>query len=104
MTKRSSKLVRDRIPEIIRSSGSPCSVRELDEGEFKEALRAKLEEEVEELLSASTSQERVEEAADILEVLRAFVEMEGRSMQEVEALRQSKAEKRGAFEKRLLLL
>lgn len=98
------KLIRDEIPEIIRSQGSKCTVRELNETEFVKALRAKLHEEVEEFLNAATSKEKLEEAADILEVLKALVESEGGSMQEVEEIRQRKAKDRGAFDRRLLLL
>ena len=79
-------------------------MRELTEDEFIEALRTKLREELDEFFVAETNDERVEEAADILEVLYTLLDIEGRSMQEVEAIRISKAKSRGAFEKRLFLL
>jgi predicted house-cleaning noncanonical NTP pyrophosphatase (MazG superfamily) len=65
------KLVRDRIPEIIRSTGRTPEVRVLDDAELLEALLTKLEEETVELRSA-LHQDRVEELVDILQVVRAL--------------------------------
>ena len=62
-------------------------------------LDAKLNEELAEYQESKS----VEELADLLEVIRAVVAARGYSMEEVEAIRQEKATKRGAFEKRLLL-
>ena len=45
----------------------------------------------------------MEELADLLEVMSAVAAARGSSMQEVEAIRQKKKEKRGGFEKRILL-
>ena len=43
-----NKLVRDRIPEIIESSGCRAVTRTLDDGSYRAALLAKLVEEAEE--------------------------------------------------------
>ena len=45
----------------------------------------------------------MEELADLLEVIRAVAAARGSSIEEVEAIRRDKAEKRGGFEKRILL-
>ena len=45
-----NKLVRDKIPQIIRNDGKSCSVRVLDHLEMKDALGAKLREEIDEYL------------------------------------------------------
>jgi len=47
-----NKLVRDRIPQIIKSTGKGCRTRILDEEEYKEELVIKLKEESEEYYSA----------------------------------------------------
>ena len=57
------KLVRDRIPEIIRSTGRTPEVRALEGDELLDALLSKLEEETRELRTARHSQ-RVEEPPD----------------------------------------
>ena len=45
----------------------------------------------------------MEELADLLEVIRAVAVARGSSIEEVEAIRQDKAAKRGGFEKKILL-
>lgn len=40
-----NKLVRDKIPHIITSSGKECRTRILDPEEYKQELRTKLQEE-----------------------------------------------------------
>lgn len=93
------KLVRDRIPEIINADGKECSVRELSEDEYLFRLDQKLKEEMAEYQESKS----MEEMADLLEVIHAVVKARGSSMEEVEAIRKEKADKRGGFEKRLLL-
>lgn len=94
-----NKLVRDRIPEIIDSNGQVCQTRTLSEEEYLIALDAKLNEELLEYQESKS----MEEIADLLEVIRSVVIARGSTMEEVEAMRISKAESRGGFEKRILL-
>ena len=94
------KLVRDRIPEIIVQKGSTPHTRiATSDDEFKEVLRKKLHEEVEEFIQNPS----VEEAADIVEVLRAFTGVYSFSLENLEEVRYKKAQERGAFEKRIIL-
>jgi len=94
------KLVRDRIPEIIRQGGADCEVRTLTDAEYGEALRAKLREEVGEYLQSGS----LEELADVMEVVRALARADGRSVARLEAARARKKIERGAFEKRVFLV
>ncbi len=94
-----SKLVRDRIPEIIESSGKSCICEILSDDQYIEMLDAKLNEE----LAKYQESKSMEELADLLEVIRAVALARGSSIEEVEAVRIAKAEKRGGFEKKLLL-
>ena len=64
-----NKLVRDRIPEIIENSGKKANYRVLDEKEYRQALKDKLLEEVNEFLVAETKEEMIEELVDISDVL-----------------------------------
>jgi predicted house-cleaning noncanonical NTP pyrophosphatase (MazG superfamily) len=95
-----SKLVRDRIPDIIRAEGKIPSVTYIAGIEYGEKLEDKLYEEVEELLSSDASV--VEEAADILEVCIALV-MHKEKLNRTEAFKQihtalsDKHERRGGF-------
>jgi predicted house-cleaning noncanonical NTP pyrophosphatase (MazG superfamily) len=94
-----NKLVRDRIPEIIRASGGGCAVRTLSEAEYADALKHKLREEVREFEESGEA----EELADILEVVYAIAESRGISACELEKLRAQKAQVRGGFRDRLFL-
>jgi predicted house-cleaning noncanonical NTP pyrophosphatase (MazG superfamily) len=64
-----NKLVRDNILDIIRAEGLDPIIHVADDQEFAAQLRAKLNEEVDEFL---TSDDDLEELADILEVLHAL--------------------------------
>ncbi len=93
------KLVRDRIPEIIRGQGGEPVTRVLDREEYLERLDQKLREELEEYLESG----ELEELADLCEAMRAAVEARGWSWDELEAVRKEKAARCGAFAQRLLL-
>jgi len=96
------KLVRDRIPEIIRAEGRVPDVRVLDGAQFAAALRAKLTEEVQELLSAGPS-DLLDEAADVLEVLIAMVNEVGHTGDDLLEAASGKRTARGGFESRVWL-
>lgn len=93
------KLVRDRIPEVIRASGGSSLTEELDDETYLELLDQKLDEELLEYHVDGN----VEELADLLEVIYAAAAARGCSAAELDAIRAEKAAKRGAFEKKLLL-
>lgn len=63
-----NKLVRDRIPEIIEQSGKKAVTRIAGDGEYRQYLREKLQEEVGEFMENGNP----EELADILEVVFAL--------------------------------
>ncbi|MER7247845.1 nucleoside triphosphate pyrophosphohydrolase [Kribbella sp. NPDC000426] len=95
------KLVRDRIPEIIRAGGAePISYR-ADEAEYRRRLREKLLEEVDEFLAADEAT-AVEELADILEVVYALATDLGTSREALETVRAVKAAERGGFTDRVV--
>ena len=93
------KLIRDKIPEIIEQSGKKCIVEVMDNDTYIEYLDQKLNEE----LAEYQQDKSIEELADLLEVMYAVVTARGYSVAELERRRLEKSEKRGAFEKRLLL-
>ncbi len=98
--KKYDKLIRDKIPGIIESKGKQCKVEVMDDEEFALYLKKKLQEEVDEFLESG----EVDELVDVLEVMRAILELEGVTVGEFEEMRREKAAERGGFEKRLKLL
>jgi len=94
-----NKLVRDKIPEIIRSDNKEPVTHIAEGQEYEGALVLKLQEEVDEFLENPS----VEEIADILEVLEAVCVLKGVDLSNLAAVRQKKAEERGGFGKRIIL-
>lgn len=92
-----NKLVRDRIPEIIAREGKTVTFRILQGEELNMALAEKLVEEVNELLAAETDEEIVEEAADVLEVLRGICESRNISYRHVPIKNEDKYQRKGGF-------
>lgn len=96
------KLVRDEIPAIIKAKGEiPCT-RILDPETHRTALFDKLVEEAQELRDAPPER-RLEEAADVYEVLRALLTELGVTLGDVAASAAAKRETRGGFEGRIWL-
>lgn len=95
------KLIRDKLPQMMRDQGLTVFDRRLDEAEFVAALKAKLVEEAAEVQDAATSVELVGELADVMEVIRALAEVSGISLEEIEAHRVMKRAERGGFDERV---
>jgi len=95
------KLVRDRIPEIIRAAGkTPVTCTVADSDELKCRLMDKLAEEMLEYRESGN----VEEIADILEVLQALVEnVHKMKWEEVREIQGRKWEERGGFSEGIVL-
>lgn len=94
------KLVRDKIPDIIKATGANCKTEILNEKDYQLQLYAKMYEELAEYYEADS----VEELADLLEVIYAAAAAQGVSAAELDAIREQKAADRGRFDKRVLLL
>lgn len=94
-----NKLVRDKIPAIIEANGEQAKTRILDDEEYRAELNKKLLEEVAEY----SADNNVEELADIVEVVYGILNSMGVSIEEFEAIRKAKVEKRGAFQERIFL-
>ena len=94
-----NKLVRDRIPEIIKKDGKTCEVEILSDSKYLEMVDAKLDEE----LAEYHKDQSIEELADLLEVSYAAAEARGYSAEQLESIRKEKFEKRGGFKEKILL-
>ncbi len=102
MEEKYNKLVRDKIPEIIKINGEEPITRILTEEEYKKALEKKLLEECYEVLE-SQDKKRLEELADLLEVMKYLSQLENSSIEEVAKIGLEKNEKRGSFKNRIFL-
>jgi predicted house-cleaning noncanonical NTP pyrophosphatase (MazG superfamily) len=97
------KLVRDRIPDMIRKSGKKCETAVFTESEYRGALLAKLVEEAQEAAQAAPA-ELATELADLLEVFDATIDAHGLSRAAIEQERSRRRLERGGFEARFRLL
>lgn len=94
-----NKLVRDKIPEIIKASGKECEIEIASMEERYKLLENKLQEEVGEFLE----DKNLEELADIMEVLFGLADILGYSEEELLKARNKKKEERGGFKEGLVL-
>jgi len=97
------KLVRDRIPEIIRKSGNECEFVILSEAEYRQALLQKLIEEAGEAASAD-EEDLVAELADLYEVIDALMASSGISGDRILEAQVKRREERGGFAQKIMLL
>ena len=97
------KLVRDRIPEIIKSKGELPSFYIAKDEEFFKALNDKLFEECGELVGSKSNLEVVEEIADVLEVIDEIMAQKGIKHGDVLKIKEDKKIKKGGFTKKYIL-
>lgn len=97
-----NKLVRDNIPDIIKSNGEEPIIRILSDDEYKLELEKKLLEECNEVIE-SNGKNRIEELADLLEVMISLSNLEESNLDEIINVCGEKRLKRGAFKKKIYL-
>lgn len=94
-----NKLVRDKIPEIIKADGKKFKTRILEDREYLKELIKKLKEEAAEFEENPS----VEELADIKEIIIAIREALGIHAGELEDMRRKKADTNGRFKNKIFL-
>lgn len=96
------KLVRDNITDIIQKNGEKPITKILNDEEYKLELEKKLLEECQEVIN-SNGDARIEELADVLEVMLALVKIENKTLDDIIKVCVDKRQKRGAFNKKIYL-
>ena len=96
---RYDKLIRNKVDGIIEASGCKVKKHIADDREYWSALRLKLAEELGEFLEKPS----LEELADMIDVIYAIADFKFGGVRKLENVRKAKVEKRGGFEKRLIL-
>mgnify|MGYP004546087123 FL=1 len=102
MEKTYNKLVRDNIPNIIKNNGEDPITRILTNEEYKQELEKKLYEEYQEVLESS-GKDRIEELADMLEIIKALAKLENKDLDDIINIANQKNNKRGAFNDKIFL-
>nr|WP_040257003.1 nucleoside triphosphate pyrophosphohydrolase [Rickettsia hoogstraalii] len=94
-----TKLVRDLIPEIILKSGKIPVTHIAESYEYKELLKNKLLEEVEEFLQ----DEDIAEVANILEVLETICNINGYKLKDILEIKKQKKKVNDGFDNKIVL-
>ncbi|MBG9753563.1 nucleoside triphosphate pyrophosphohydrolase [Bacillus thuringiensis] len=99
-----NKLIRNKIPQIIKSNGKIPTTRILPKDEYIKELCKKTQEELTEYIEAKTKPDKLEELSDLLELINALAEQEGTTLEEINNIRKKKAKERGGFSDRVFLI
>ena len=99
-----NRLIRNKIPQIIKSNGKTPITKLQNEDEYIEELCKKTQEELTEYIEAKTKPDKLEELSDLLELINALAEHEGTTLEEINNIRKKKAEERGGFSDRVFLI
>ena len=94
-----AKLVRDKIPEIIRAAGHEAQFRVVRDQEYNSFLIEKMKEE----LSEFEETPNLEEVADMYEVFLTFLKNWGIELSDVRKFAQYKSRERGKFDGGIVL-
>jgi len=99
-----NKLIRDKIPEKIRTNGGEFKTVKLNRRQFEQELLKKAAEEAGGLIAAKTAEELAHELADLLAVIEEVKRTKRISEKQIaKALRENFARK-GGFKKKLFLV
>lgn len=100
------KLVRDKIPEIIKENAGvfPEQKTLSKDEEFVDYLLKKLVEEATEVYHSADQDNLEEELADVYEIIDTLLALRKTTRGEIDAIQKEKRAKRGGFEKRILML
>lgn len=99
-----NKLVRDKIPQVIKAAGGKAKFKRLTSKKFEKELLAKVEEEAMGLQTAKNKKEMASEIADILEIIEAVKKLKKIPNKDIENALRANMERKGGFKKRLFLI
>lgn len=103
MRKIYNKLVRDNIIDIILNDNGKPVFKTLNDDDFRIALKNKVIEESQELLSANTKDDVINELSDIIELIEAISKNYNINKDELLNKKENKKLKRGGFDKKIFL-
>ena len=98
------KLIRDQIPENIKTHGGTYSIRKLKPKEFEHQLIKKVGEESDGLVSAKTRKDLVSELGDVLDVIEAIKKLKRITTLDIVRAQRKSLKRKGWFNKHLYLV
>lgn len=97
------KLIRDRIPLVMKKNGAAFKLKVLQQSAFKKELLKKVGEEASSLPHLKKKLDIVDELADTLDVIREIQRVFKISDSEIRSAQKSAMKRKGGFKKRLYL-
>lgn len=97
------KLVRDKIPSVIKTNKKFKFRKIKSDKEFCKFLKLKLLEESQEVVRAESDNDLIEEIVDIMEIVDELIKFLRLDTKEIKELREKKRQTRGGFSKRLMI-
>ncbi|MBT4153247.1 MAG: nucleoside triphosphate pyrophosphohydrolase [Candidatus Magasanikbacteria bacterium] len=99
-----NKLVRDNVPDKIRALGAETEVYEMvNDEEYLQELRKKLQEESLELSTSMSKKTVAEEIGDLMIVVDNFLEAMELTAEDIEQAKKKSIASKGSFSKRLFM-
>lgn len=99
-----NKLVRDKIPEVIKKAGGIAEFKKLSGKEFETELLKKVGEESTGLFGAKSKKELISELADVVAVVDEIKKFKKIKESELKNAMEANMEKKGGFKKKLFLV
>ncbi|NBO24368.1 MAG: phosphoribosyl-ATP pyrophosphohydrolase [Chlamydiae bacterium] len=95
------KLIRDKLPQIMRASGIQVFERAMEKDEYLKRLKDKLLEEAKEVIASGSEKEMREELADLLEVMLSLAKAYGMEFADIQQTAGQKRADKGGFDNRI---
>ncbi|MFA6047927.1 MAG: nucleoside triphosphate pyrophosphohydrolase [Parcubacteria group bacterium] len=99
-----NKVIRDRIPDVIKEWGGVFEIKKLKGIEFEKELIKKVGEEASGLLAAKDRKELISELADVVDVIEEIKKLKKISTSELKKAQKAGFAKKGGFKKKLFLV
>jgi len=97
------KLVRNKIPEIIKKNWEECEFFIASKEEYISFLLEKVVEEAKEILNSSNDEELKIEIADLYEVIDTILKEKNINISEIKEKQEEKRRLRGWFDEKIIL-
>ena len=97
------KLVRDKIPEIIKQDNHEPVISILDDKKYKKELLKKMVEEANEVKNADDKKELIKEIGDVYEVIGTIIKVYKLNIKQIERIKKDRKKTRGGFDKKIFL-
>lgn len=97
------KLIRDKIPDVMRKNGAAFKIKRLGKKAFVQALLTKVGEEASALPGQTKKSEIISELADTLDVIRAIQKVLKIPDREILKAQKAALKRKGWFDKKIFL-